>query len=470
MGNFFDTFIYYFSYFVVVYFVVLNSVYMILLLFSTPQVFKRAQELEIEEDELFYQNKPFPPITIIAPAYNEGPIVKDSLGFMLKLKYPHYEVILVNDGSSDDTLDVVTKNFDLYKVPPAFQIKIKSKPIRAFYKSRTYPNLLVINKENGGKADSLNAGLNASQFSYFLALDADTLIAEDALYRAISPMITQKNVIATGGTVGVINDCLFEDGKVVEVRFPRSYHAGIQVIEYIRAYLFGRVGWNWLGGNLVISGAFGLFNKQIVLDNGGYLTETVGEDLELTLKLHNSQLSKGERYKIVSIPDTVCWTEVPEDRGTLSRQRERWHRGLIDSMFRHKGMFMNPKYGITGIFTFPFFVFGEMLSPIIELLGWLSFPVGLYLGIINFKFFFLFILASVGLSLLLTFSSILLAQVSLGKYHSEKDFLKMFLFTILENLGYRQMTVIWRLKGFIKYFQGNKSWGEMKRIGITKRK
>ncbi|MCR9205311.1 MAG: glycosyltransferase, partial [Halobacteriovoraceae bacterium] len=354
------------------------------------------------------------------------------------------------------------------EVPPAFQIKIKTAPIKAFYRSHKFKNLLVIDKENGGKADSLNAGINASKFAYFLALDADTLIAEDAIFRAISPMITQKNVIATGGTVGVINDCLFKDGKVLRVRFPRNFFAGIQVIEYIRAYLFGRVGWNWLGGNLVISGAFGLFNKQLVLDNGGYLIDTVGEDLELTLKLHHSHLSKGTRYKIVSIPDTVCWTEVPEDHKTLARQRERWHRGLIDSMVRHKGLFLNPKYGVTGMFTFPFFVIGEMISPIVELLGWISFPIGLYLGIINLEFFLLFILASVGLSLILTFSSIILAQISLGKYHSEKDFIKMFFYTLIENLGYRQMTVVWRLKGFIMYFQGNKTWGEMKRIGIKK--
>lgn len=468
MVKLFEFFLYAFSVFVVVYFITLNSVYLLLLLFSTPQVFKRSQELEIEEDELFYQEKPFPPVTIIAPAYNEGPIIEDSLNYMLNLKYTHYEVILVNDGSTDDTLQVVKDNFALYEIPPAFQIKIKTSPIKKFYRSHKYKNLLVIDKENGGKADSLNAGINAAKFAYFLALDADTLIAEDALYRAISPMITQKNVIATGGTVGVINDCLFKDGKVLKVRFPRSFYAGIQVVEYIRAYLFGRVGWNWLGGNLVISGAFGLFNKQLVLDNGGYLVDTVGEDLELTLKLHHSHLRKGSRYKIVSIPDTVCWTEVPEDRKTLSRQRERWHRGLIDSMVRHKKLFLNPKYGVTGMFTFPFFVLGEMISPIVEFLGWISFPIGLYLGIINLQFFLLFILASVGLSLILTFSSIILAQISLGRYHSEKDFIKMFFYTLIENLGYRQMTVIWRLKGFLMYLQGNKTWGEMKRIGIKK--
>lgn len=463
-------FTYYFSYFVVLYFIGLNSVYLLLLILSTPQVFQRSQELDIEEGDLFYQDKPFPPVSIIAPAFNEAPIIKDSLAYMLNLKYTHYEVIVVNDGSTDETLEVIKENFELYEVPPAFQIKIKSQPIKKFYKSKIYPNLLVLDKENGGKADSLNAGLNASKFAYFLALDADTLIAEDALYRAISPLITQKDVIATGGTVGVINDCLFEDGKVLKVRFPKSFIAGIQVIEYIRAYLFGRVGWNYLGGNIMISGAFGLFNKHLVLENGGYLTETVGEDLELTLKLHHAHLAQGKRYRIVSVPDTVCWTEVPEDYGTLSRQRERWHRGLMDSMVRHRGLFLNPKYGITGLFSFPFFVVGELISPIIELLGWITFPMGVYLGIINIKFFGLFIMASVGLSLLLTFCSILLAQVSMGRYHSEKDFFKMFLYTIYENFGYRQLTVIWRLKGLFNYFRGNKSWGEMKRLGLNRSK
>jgi len=466
MNDIFNNIIYYFSTFIVCYFIGLNSIYFILLIFSTPQVFKRARQAELEEEDLFFYSKPFPPVTIIAPAFNEAPIIEASVTQMMELKYPNFEIVVVNDGSKDETLEVLINAFDLYLVPAAFQVKIPTSGIKGVYRSHKHENLMVLDKENGGKADSLNAGINASQFAYFLALDADTLIAEDALYRSMAPMITEKDVVAVGGTVGVINNCLFRHGRVLKVRFPKNFYAGIQVVEYIRAYLFGRVGWNWLGGNMVISGAFGLFNKQKVIDCGGYLSDTVGEDLELTLKLHHIQMKEGRRYKIVSIPDTVCWTEVPEDRKVLARQRERWHRGLIDSLIRHREMCFNPKYGIIGLFTYPFFILGELLAPVIEVAGWICFPVGLHLGIVDLNFFALFIMASVGLSLLLTFASILLAQVAMGRYHSDKDFLKMFLFTVLENFGYRQMTVLWRMNGFIKYALGSKSWGEMKRIGL----
>ncbi len=469
MNEIFETVMYYFSNFIVFYFIALNSIYFLLLILSTPQVLKRARQAELEEKDLFFYSKPFPPVTIIAPAYNEAPIIEASINQMMQIHYPKFEVIVVNDGSTDNTLEILTEAFDLYMVPTAFQIKIPSADLKAVYRSAKYKNLIIIDKVNGGKADSLNSGINAAQFAYFLALDADTLIANDALYRSMVPMITEKNVVAVGGTVGVINNSEFEEGKVTKVRFPTNFYAAIQVVEYIRAYLFGRVGWNWLGGNMVISGAFGLFDKQKVIELGGYLTDTVGEDLELTLKLHHGQRKEGKRYKIVSIPDTVCWTEVPEDRKVLSKQRERWHRGLIDSLWRHKEICLNPRYGILGLFTFPFFVLGELFAPVIEVMGWFCFPIGLHLGIVDMEYFALFVMASMGLSLLLTFASLILAQFTMGRYHSNKDFFKMFLLTIIENFGYRQMTVIWRMRSFYKYAVGNKSWGEMKRIGIKEK-
>jgi len=385
----------------------------------------------------------------------------------LELQYPSYEIIVINDGSQDKTLEILIKYFDLYVVPQAFQIKLKTKPIKKVFRSRTVPNLLVLDKVNGGKADALNAGINFSKYAYFLALDADTLIAKKALYRTMSPMIVEKNVMAVGGTIGVINDCIFKNGRVEKVQFPKTFLAGVQVIEYIRAYLFGRVGWNWLGGNMVISGAFGLFNKKLVLENGGYLTDTVGEDMELTLKIHHNQMKLKDPYKILSIPDTVAWTEVPTSLKILGNQRERWHKGLFDCLVLHKEMFCNPRYGIIGMFAFPFFVIGELIAPIIEFTGWLTFFVGAYFGIINYNFLMQFCLASIGLSLLLTFAAIILAQITLGRYHSTLDFLKMFIHTILENIGYRQISVYWRLKGLYKYLIGNKSWGKMERVGIS---
>jgi cellulose synthase/poly-beta-1,6-N-acetylglucosamine synthase-like glycosyltransferase len=387
---------------------------------------------------------------------------------MLKLDYGHYEIIVVNDGSKDNTSEVMREKFEMYLVPPAFPVNIPTEKVRGYFKSKKYDNLLFIDKENGGKADALNCGINASKFAYFLALDADTLIAKDGLLRAMTTLLVEKDVVAVGGTIGVINDCTFKNGVVSKVNFPKSMLAGIQIVEYMRAYLFGRVGWNYIGGNMIISGAFGLFDKQTVLECGGYLADTVGEDMELTVRIHHNEKIRGNPYKVYCLPDTVAWTEVPEDINVLARQRERWHRGLLDALYRHKGMAFNPRYGVIGTFAFPFFIFGELLSPFIEFLGWMIFIGALVFNIVDYNFFALFFVASVGFSLILTTTSMLLTQVSLGQYHTKVDFLKMIIYVILENFGYRQLTLIWRLKGFYKYLIGDKTWGEMTRTGFAK--
>lgn len=455
-----------YSFVIIIYFLLLNSTYLLLLLLSIPQVISRNREIELEREYLFDKEKPYPPISVLVPAYNEEVTIEDSLKQMLKLDYGQYEIIVVNDGSKDLTSKVMREKFDLYLVPPAFSVALKTEKVLGYFRSKKYKNLLYIEKENGGKADALNAGINAAKFSYVLALDADTMIAKDGLLRAMSTMLVEKDVVAVGGTIGIVNDSEFTNGRVSKVNFPKSTLAGIQIVEYMRAYLFGRVGWNYLGGNIIISGAFGLFDKQTVLDCGGYITDTVGEDMELAVRIHHDQMIKNKPYKVYCLPDTVAWTEVPESMSVLARQRERWHRGLIDAMVRHRTMAFNPRYGIIGMFTFPFFILGEVFSPFIEIFGWIIFVAAFFLGIIDYNFFGLFFSASVGFSMILTTTSMILAQISLGQYHSRKAFVRMMLYVLLENFGYRQMTLIWRLKAFYKYLVGDKTWGEMTRTGF----
>lgn len=461
--------IYYSDHLILWYFLWINSIYIMLVVLSIPDLYQRFKEINSEDVENLLKSEFVPPITILAPAYNEQENIVTSVNAMLHLSYRHIEVIVINDGSKDDTLLTLIEAFDLVQVPPAMPQYIKTQRVKAYYKSKTFNNLLVIDKQNGGKADSLNAGINACQSPFFMACDADTIIEKDALKRMIRPVLMRNNTIACGGTIRVVNNCVVESGNVKKVVYPKNYLAAIQTVEYLRAFLFGRLGWNRLGGNLIISGAFGLFNRQVVVEAGGYRSDTVGEDMELTVRLHRLMLEKQQPYRIDFIPDPVAWTEVPETAKVLSRQRERWHRGLIDTLWRHRSMMFRFDFGNIGIVAYPFFVFGEALAPVFEVLGYFGVILGLYFGVINIPFAILFFFVAWGLMLILTFFSIFMEETSFRKYNQQNDIYKMFLYAILENIGYRQMTVFYRLKAFWKFFKKDKQWGDMQRKGFTKK-
>ncbi|MEA1973401.1 MAG: glycosyltransferase family 2 protein, partial [Candidatus Cloacimonadota bacterium] len=393
-----------------------------------------------------------------------------SVESFLLLSYKEIEIIVVNDGSTDNTLSLLVDRFKLYEVPPAFSRSLMTRKVIAYYKSKLEPNLLVIDKENGGKADALNTGVNACSSPYFMALDSDTIIDRDALKRMIRPVLTTPNVVAAGATIRVANNCIVKNGRVVKINYPQKFLPSIQVVEYLRAFLFGRLGWNKLGGNLVISGAFGLFNKFAVIEVGGYFVDTVGEDMELVVRLHKHFLSKNIEYNIVFVPDPIAWTEVPSDLKTISSQRERWHRGLIDTLTRHKVMFLNDKFGKVGMISYPFFVLGEMLAPVIELTGYIGLVIGLIMNVIDYQFAFLFFLSAWGLMFIITVFTINMELISFRKYKKPIDFLKMIFYAIMENLGYRQLSVFWRIKAFWSIIRKEKGWGRMVRKGFAKEK
>lgn len=462
-------FIYYFDNLILVYFLFINSFYALLLVISFLEIYKRYAEVKSESFEHVLKSESVPAITIIAPAYNESAGIVASVLSILKLSYPKLEVIIVNDGSSDHTLDTLKDAFELQSIPPAFPNLIQCQKIKQVFRSKRYRNLLILDKDNGGKADSLNAGINACNTPYFMAIDADTVIEKDALQRMIRPTLTQQNVIASCGTIRVANGCLIEKGFIKDVRFPTNVLAMVQTVEYLRAFLFGRLGWNRLGGNLVISGAFGLFNRQAVIEVGGYRTDTVGEDMELTVHLHKHMLQNKIPYKIEFIPDPVVWTEVPESLAVLHRQRERWHRGLIETLITHREVLWNPKYKWMGFVSYPFFLFGELLAPLIEILGYIGLGFGLYLGVIDTDFAILFFILAWGYAAFLSLFAIFLEISSFRRYDKLSDFFKMIMCLFIEALGYRQMTVFYRLHGFWKFFKGEKSWGTMTRKGFDQK-
>ncbi len=451
---------------ILVYFLALNSFYALLLVLSIPEIWEQTRLAEDEDFQRLMQSDALPPITILVPAYNEQKTIEASVTAILALHYRNYEVVVVNDGSSDATLEALRHAFDLYEVPRTYPETIPTKPLRALYRSRARTKLVVIDKENGGKADSLNAAINASRFPLVIAVDADTLIEPDALLRLTRSFLLGRRIAAVGGTVRVANGCVVKHGQVLDARVPRRLLPGVQVVEYLRAFLFGRLGWNRLGGNLIISGAFGLFRKDHLLAVGGYDATSIVEDLDLVVRLHRYLRSRKVRYEIPFIPDPVAWTEVPESLRVLARQRGRWQRGLVAAMWQYRGMLFNPRYGRVGLIAVPFYTFGEMVAPLIEVFGYVITVAGLALGVLNVSFALLFVMVAWGYGMLLSLWAVALEEVSFHRYRRLGDLVRLVLFATLENFGYHQCGVWWRLRAFFTRRGRKHVWGEMTRRGF----
>lgn len=460
------SFLAYYSVFVVGYFMAINLLYLILLGISFFYIKIQLSESDTYQLEGLFTSQLYSPISILAPAFNEEATIEASVKSLLQLRFPKYEVIVINDGSKDRTMDVLKERFNLRLMKRFVPLVLNHKPIKAIYRSETYPELIVVDKENGRKADALNAGINVCRNDLFCAIDADCVLEPDVLQSMLRCFIEDEQTIAVGGIVRVANDCLIEGNEIKDVRFPKNFLAGIQVVEYLRAYLFGRVGWDYLDSLLIISGAFGIFDRNAVLKVGGYLHDTVGEDMELVVRLHRYHREQKIPYRIRFIPEPVCWTEVPESRQILSRQRNRWQRGLADTMWRHRVMMFNPRYGRIGMLAMPVFLFFELLAPVIELTGYLIVPLAFYLGIVDIHFFLLFLAAAILLGVTLSISSVLCEEFTFRRYKKVSDIMKMTFYAFAENFGFRQLHAWWRWKGLLDFIKGNKEWGNMTRKGL----
>ena len=450
------------------YFIGIHLAYLALVCGATWDMVVHVLRIRDESRSRVLGSAVSPSISILAPAYNERATIAESVTALLALHYANLEVVVINDGSPDGTLDVLREEFALVPIHTIVWRRIDTKPVRGLYRSRTHPNLLVVDKENGGKADALNAGLNLATGDLVCVIDADTIVDADALQRLARPFLSEHDVLATGGTVRIVNGSTVTGGRVVEARAPRTFLGGVQVVEYFRAFLFGRLGWNRLGGNLIISGAFGLFRLNAVIEAGGYTHDTVGEDMELVLKLRRRAYEERRRHRIVFVPDAVAWTEAPETLRVLGRQRDRWHRGLSDVLWRHRRMFMNPRYGAVGLVCYPYFVFVEALAPVVELLGLVGLGLGLTFGLVNTAFAGLFFLVAYGIGAVLSTYAMLLEEWSFSRYTRFTDRLRLLGWLVLEAFGYRQLTAVWRLRGLVKFLRGRTDWGRMERRGFAR--
>ena len=338
------------------YFFFVNTIYMFLLLASAYSLHRQSQLRSLRPTLKGTVGSFAPSISILAPAYNEEATVVESVKSFMMLNYPSFEVIVINDGSKDRTLQRLIDAFALEKVELQPDTKLTQTHVRATYRSKWHPNLVIIDKENGGKADALNVGIGFSRYELFCAVDSDSLLETDALLKVAEPFMERPHeVIASGGTVRIANGAIVKYGRVEGVKIKPNVWVIMQIIEYTRAFLCGRIGWNALNSTLVISGAFGLFSKRAAVAVNGYSHGCIGEDMELIIRLHKHHRREKIPYSIVFVPDPVCWTEAPEDARSLGRQRDRWQRGLADTLFRNRDMMMNPRYGVVGTVALPFF-------------------------------------------------------------------------------------------------------------------
>ena len=450
------------------YFVALNGTYAVFMALSSLELASARSSRLSEMHQLTMRLESTPPITVIVPAYNEAAVIVDSVRGLLGLEYPRYEVVVVNDGSTDATLEVLRARFELVEVDVPVRSDVPAQAVRQVFRSRVHSKLWVIDKQNGGKADALNAGINFSRTPLVCCVDADSMLDARVLVHLVEPFIYgDGRVLVTGGTVRIINGATVRDGKIRAVSIPRLMIVRLQMLEYLRAFLFARLALNRLGGNLIISGAMGLFQRQTLVEVGGYQVGCIGEDMELIVRIHRHMRRLQRPYRVTFVPEPTCYTLAPESFEVLGKQRDRWQRGLADSLWRHRGMLFNPRYGVVGMVTLPIFFLFELISPVVELLGYLWMVFAVVEGRIGPHVGVLFYGVASLLSVLFSMQALVMDETTFAHYPALGARLRILGAALLENLGYRQFVLLSRTRGLLQFVRGGKAWGDMKRRALS---
>ena len=448
------------------YFLLLQLTQLSLILRAFLAIRRYQDEVETDRLDTAFETSHSKPMTLICPVHDEEAGVVASVNSLISLRYPEFQVVVVNDGSRDATLARLIEAFRLRPSHRVLRQLLPTQEVRGIYESVYVPNLLVVDKANGGKADALNCGLNLARYPLVCCMDGDSLLENDSLLRIARPFMDRPGLVASGGVIRPLNGCRVTAMGIRGIHLPDSWLARFQIVEYLRAFLFGRVGLASLDSVFIVSGAFGAFRKDLVVKAGGFDTTTVGEDFELVVRLHRRMRDWGQPYHITLVPDPICWTEVPEDLRTLGRQRNRWQRGLWEALWRHRRMWFNPAYGRVGLFSMPYFLLFEALAPAIEAGGYLVFAGSVWRHSLNTPFAVLFLYVALLLGVLNSVVSVLLQEISGHRYQGLKAFSLLLLTAVAENFGYRQLTLWWRLKGTFDWLRGKGGWGRMRRRGF----
>ena len=405
-----------------------------------------------------------PLVSIIVPAHNEALTIVESVRALLALDYEACEIVVVNDGSSDDTLALLQRTFEMVEAPLAFAQPISTARVRGIYRSVVEPGLVVVDKESAGcKADASNAGINAASGPLVLIIDADTVLEPDAVSRGVLPFLEDPTTIATGGYVAISNGSRFEGGRITDVGMPRSWLARFQIVEYMRSFLLFRVATASRNAVTIISGAYGMIRRDAVIEVGGYSPTAIGEDMDLTIRLQAFFRERQRPIRITFVPMPVCWTQAPEDLPSLRAQRCRWRRGLLQVLWRHWRAIGNPRLGAVGLGSLPYMAIFEGLGPLLEVSGVSVTMVAAILGVLNWEQFRVLLAVSILFGVATTLVSVFLNDVFAHRYLSNRDLAILFAAALLENAGYRQLNAWWGCVGTFQALTGKGGWGPMKR-------
>lgn len=462
-------FIYWFNYLVLTYHFIANGIYLLLLILASGTIVNHLSRLEYGRYQKTIHPSVAPPVSVLVAAYNEEANIVDSVRSLLKLNYANFEVIVINDGSTDRTLNNLIEGFGLKKTNVIYRQSLRTARVHNFFLNPDEPRLIIVDKAHAGKSDSLNVGINVSNAPYFCSVDADSILEENAILRLMRPIIEAPELVkATGGIVRIVNGSVVSEGRLVKLKLPKDSLSLMQVVEYIRSFLFGRAGLSVLNSLLVISGTFSMFHKRTVQEAGGYKTTTVTEDMELVVRLHKHLLDRKQKYRINFVPDPICWTEAPKDLSMLKRQRRRWHLGLAESIFMYKSMLFRPRYGRIGLFALPYQLLVELLGPVIEILGFFVITASFMLGIVDKHFFILFLILAILIGIFFSVAAVLLEEISYRRYPRLKDTFKLLVFGVLENFGYRQVLSLWRTQAVLKFlFARERKWEVVRKKGFS---
>lgn len=456
---------------VLVYFLVINTSYLLLILMAAGGFVAHLRRLEHAGREETVSSQLAPGVSLLVPAYNEAAGIVPSVQAMLALRYPRHEIVVIDDGSTDDTFERLREAFDLFRVDRELprDVPVRARVLDVWVPRDGRTRLVAVRKENSGKTDALNVGINAASEPLVAMVDADSLLDPDALLTVAKPFADDPiRTVATGGVVRAANGCTVVAGRIVEIRTPRQWLPRVQIVEYLRAFLLGRTGWSRMGALILISGAFGLFRRDVLVEVQGLDTDSIGEDFELVMRIHRHMRRRKRDYRVEFVSEPVSWTEVPANLKVLRSQRRRWHRGLWEVLWKYRGMVLNPRYGRIGMIALPWYWVFELLAPALELAGVVLVPLGLALGLVNVRFALLFVLVAYGYAIVVTLAAMAVEELSFHKYPRWRDLGATLLASVAENLGYRQLTAWWRVEGWWAGLRrGTHVWGTMTRQGFA---
>lgn len=456
-----------FSIVILSYYLLLHLYYFFLLMVSFREVWVQPRLDELLVPTQLETSPETPPVSVIVPAHNEEATITESVQALLGLRYPKLQIVVVNDGSRDGTLTALIQSFSLRRADVTYHSLLPSEPVRGIYLSNIEPRLLVIDKVQGGKSDALNAGVNLCESPWICSVDADSILEEEALLRIMRWAIEDDRVVACSGIVRVVNGCRVAGGRVVKVSLPSKPLVTFQVVEYLQAFMEGRLGWSRLNALLIISGAFGLFRTDVIRAINGYSRETIAEDMEVVVRIHRYFREQRKPYRVLFLPDPVCWTEAPTQVSELRQQRQRWQHGLAEVLNMHRDLFFRPRMGRVGWLAMPYFLL-ELVDPVFELFGFIVIPLAWAMGWVELEILLLFIALALLMGIVFDIAGVLLEEISYRRYTAWRDLARLLFYALVKHIGYQQLLTWFRMEGLFRFMRGRRGWGKQVRVGFRR--